>query len=267
MIRIQKTNNISKIIDIVRPCRVYRTSNGVIIKSKLGDMIFSSNGVQLNGKELAFVRKFRNYYVQNGETLVYNKKFKDYNAVFFKFFVFKGKHEDVVEIDINRAYPTAGRILNIVPDDLYEESIKLNKQAALIAIGSLYRRRKVIDVDTDGKRKVVENENRIPYLSDLWRSIVGYTDYCVNKTANKIRGKIYFYWCDALFVKKSAADLVIKTLSDYGFSAKTIEIQSLEFAGDRYISTRKDGVVKEYTLPRKTYYVDSVDEFLSKSKK
>lgn len=262
------------VIKNLRPCLVTFQSNSVYIKSKLGSYMFTSNGGRLTGKELGFIKRFRNYFVKNGKDIKCDLKLLSHHNVYFKFFVTSGIHTDVVELDIDNAYPTAGKILGIVPNELYEESQtffdedgRRRKEAGLIAIGSLYRNRRIVKVDKNGKRSIVQDGERLEYLSNLWKSITSYTDITVESISRKTIGNIYFYWCDALFVKKSEVENVKKLLLKRGFTCKEIKIKKLEFKDNQAISYRASGEIKKFSLPKISYSMKSLDDVISRHRR
>lgn len=268
--QIPEGQSISQVIRVLRPCRVTYTNNSVYIDSPVGKFLYTSNGTRIPMKELSFIKQFRAYYEKNGRKLTYNKTFKDYHSKYFSFNRFKGEFKDLVQIDINSAYPTSGKLLGIIPDDLYNKSMEFGKKTKLVAIGSLHRNRKVIDVDKDGNRKEVhlKSSERLDYLSDIWRSIVGYVDYCCDTIATKYKKDVHFYWVDALFVNKSVKDKVINDLKTFGFETKVIPLRKLVADEDGFLAYMKD--VKEpkrYLFPSRKYYVKSIDDVISKYRK
>lgn len=254
-----KTKNISEFIDVLKPCRVTYTLNSTYIKSELGDYYFTNNGDVLKPKEMSFVKQFRSFYAKNPD-IKFDKRFVKSQPNFVKFYKMKGTYSDLVEVDIKRAYPTAGRILNIIPNELWEKGIQHSKGAFLVAIGSLYRRRRIIEVMADGKRKLIAEEKRDPKLSKLWLSMVGFTDYVMQKAVASKPRSVYFYWCDALFVKRQHAEHFSKILSEFGFETKTQEIDRLEFTEQKALVFYK-GVnkPKEFGLPNRIYKADSLE--------
>jgi hypothetical protein len=225
--------SIEKAIDIFKPCTVTYTSNSKYIVCEQGEFIYTTEGLRLEGHELAFVKSFREYFKKNGKSLQYDKSYVDVQPEYSRFFVKEGVYDNIVEVDVNRAYPTAGRILGIIPDSLYERGCRLTKHAFLVAIGSLYRKKKVIFVDSKGKRKLLMNEEREPHMADIWKSIVGFMDVAMKKAATTIDKGLYFYWCDAVFISKEKADDFVKRMEEQGFNCKKKAIRRLEFVGQK----------------------------------
>lgn len=261
-----KTNDIGRMIDIMRPCVVTYTSNSVYITKNGRTHYYLADGTNLKPKELGFIRKFRNYYVKNTD-IKYNKKYRNIKAKFFEFYQRSGTFRDITEIDINRAYPSSGRLLKIIPDDLYDEGIALSKTAFLIAVGSLYRKRKVIKVNADRSRELIKDEIPSTELADVWRSIVGFVDHSMRKTIAVKKDAVYFYWCDALFVKREYAQQFIDKLRSFGFEIKTKEIDRIEFTDENslvyYVG---QDIPKTFTRPvvKSKVFVSSINDLIKR---
>lgn len=273
MIFIKDKKDIGKLISILSPCEVTYTANSIYVRSKWGDYMYNTDGNQLKGKEMAYVKKFRKHFEAAGEKLRYNKAYLKYKPTYIRFNRYTGTYKNVVQIDINNAYPTAGKILGIIPLELYKQGIEISKKAALISIGSLHRDRKIIKVNAAGKRTVIVNkgDERIQYMSNLWHSIVSYTDYTLNKTMEACGIEdSFFYWCDAIFIKKSKAKVVQDCLAKYGFTSKIIPMEKIEFTASEAIATHEDGVKKVYKFPKSKPYMEKslkviVDKWQKKS--
>lgn len=200
---------------------------------------------------MAYVRQFREYFEKNGMAVSYDRKYLRHNTKYIEHFVSKGTHKDVVEIDINRAYPTAGRLLGIIPEELWKKGEMLSKSAMLVSIGSLARHRKTIKVSAEGERTLVSQEEPEPHLLDIWKTIVAYVDYAMQSVCKGMKGRVLFYYCDAIYCKKDVADKVKKKLTDMGFLIKEIPIKSVVYSSKRIQVTKGDGTVKNYGLPRR----------------
>jgi hypothetical protein len=254
-----KTANIGNAINVLKPCIVTYTSSSVYVKTKQRTYIFTSSEARLKNLELQFIKKFRKYYVDNPQ-IKFNKKYSKHQPKFFQFYKEEGTFTDLVEIDINRAYPSAGKILGIIPQEIYDSGLQFSKSAFLIAIGSLYRKKRVIQVFADGRRKLLSDEERDPQLSKIWRSITGYTDYAMQSVIQSKPKSVYFYWCDALFVKKQDKDHFINGLSEFGFQTKVKEIERLEFTPEKalvyYVGKSE---AKEFSRPARKYKIDDLE--------
>lgn len=259
-----KTQNVSEVIDILKPCRVTYTSNSVYVATKDKQFVFTSNGTALKPKELQFVKKFRAYF-NNNKPNKFNKRYANHQPKFFRFYKDSGNYSNIIEIDINKAYPSSGKILGIIPDFLYEEGINHSKSAFLVAIGSLFRKKKVIDVASNGERTLVKDEKPDPYLSSVWRSIVGFVDHAMQSSISTKQDAVYFYWCDALFVKKSEAQHFIDQLNSFGFEVKTKDIERIEYQEDKalvhYVGVSEP---KSFSKPVRRYTVSSIDQLIKK---
>lgn len=242
--------NVEEIITVLRPCIVTYTHNSTHIKTDMGDMMFTNGGGKLNLRELAFIKRFREHYVRVGKGLDYDLGYAKVKPVYQKFNPWQGLAKDVVEIDIRRAYPTAGRILGIVNDQFYEEGIKFPKQTFLIAIGSLNRKRKTIAVDQTGRRKILREEKPMPYMSNLWSSIVGYIDFVMQKAWALAGADARFYWCDAIFVRRRSARKIQELLLQYGFESRVVTLKKLEWGPEHILAINEYGDKKTYCYPQ-----------------
>ena len=161
-IRLDKRINITNLIDAVKPCTLTFTTNSIYVDSKHhGKYVYCDNGVRLHNREISYVSQFRRYFEKNAEHLEYDKTFLKWKRAYVKYFIESGKFDDVIEIDINNAYPTAGKILGIIPEKLYERGKSLSKFAMLVSIGSLHRQKRIVKVYADGKRKLITKEEKI----------------------------------------------------------------------------------------------------------
>lgn len=254
-----KIENISRLIDVLRPCIVTYTSNSVYIKSDFGNYYMTSSGTILKPKELSYIKQFRDYFEKN-QSIKYVTKYAKIRPQFFKFYKDKGTYKDILEIDINRAYPSAGRILKIIPEHLFEKGLEHSKLAMLVSIGSLYRKRKVIKVFEDGRRQLLKLETPNKHFENLWRSIVGYTDYAMQTAVKSKPDSVYFYWCDAIFVKRDDAPHFIDQLKNFGFECKIKDINKITYSSEKaFVYYKGEKIPKEFARPQKAFTADSIE--------
>lgn len=270
VVKSENGNTIADLIQVSAPCTVTYTVNSVTVDSKRhGKLLYSRDGSRLTFPEMRYIQSFRQHFKKHGKTLNYTKDYLRKHAKFMQFNVIKpGVYTDVVQIDINKAYPSAARLLKIIDEEMYQKGVSISKRASLISIGSLHRQRRVIKVDKNGKRKLVNDdlikngiEKRIPYMSNIWRSIVNFVDFTMRKIFVDIGHDAYFYWVDAIFCKKSRLNYVVKQLKNSGFETKVIPVTSIEYNETKVTAIHSDGEKKVYQLPKsKPFYVDNIDQ-------
>lgn len=250
MFQLSGYKNVKEVIDVMRPCTVTYTSHTVYIESEMGKVMCSSGGgTRFMGNQLGFIKKFRNYYEKNADDIYIEPKWLRWKTKYFRFYETKGTFKNMVELDINSAYPNAGRILGIIPDDLFQKGLNYSKLTFLAAIGSLNRRRKVISVDEEGNRFIVKIEQRDDRLANFWKAIVAYTDYAVTKSVEN-NGGACFFWCDAVFVEKDKAEGIARSLEQYGFTVKSKPVSEIKFKdGAAWVMRDDYDKPKEYKMP------------------
>ncbi len=256
----ENENSLMDMLAVLRPCTVIRTVNSChVISKKMGQYMLSGEGDSLTLSELNFVKNFRQHFIKVGKNLKYTKEYRYKFAKFFGFNMKKGIFKDVVQIDMNRAYPTGAKLLKIIDQDLYDKSLKFSKKALLIAIGSLHRRRRKYQIDKYGRRTMLEQEKRIPYLSDMWYSITNFVDQQIRDVFSMLGDNAYFYWCDAIFCTRDRADFVMKEFKRRGFDSKIVEIKYIEYQDEQVFSwpvkiEPGDEPFKPYTYPKQPGY-------------
>lgn len=251
-IKCDRRTNFVSLVETVKPCTITYTLNSAFIESKSGNYHYLSRGNFLRPKEVSYIAAFRKYFQKNGDKIEYDKSFLNWKRETIKYYIKRGRqYDDIVEVDINHAYPTAGKLLGIIPEALYEKGRNLGKHALLVSIGSLYRRRVKVKVYASGKRKLIEKEERVGYMSDIWTSIVNMVDCCVQGACKKAKGDVLFYYVDAIFVRERSAEKIIAELGKMGFACKKIKIDKVEYRDNIIIANSREKGDRTYTMPKR----------------
>lgn len=217
---------------------VTHTNNSCSLECRFGKYFFSD--FRLTGKELNFIKKFRNYFVKTPPQL--KTEYLNHRANFFRV---KKQPEgrtikNVIELDINGAYFSAAKNLNYLPEELFKEGMTYSKKTRLVAIGTLARTRKSFYHDGHKYFEIPssEDENTKTELKNFWKTIVNYTDISLHDVY--FNSECYFYWVDAVFMNEFRAEEAKKIFAKHNFTVKEKKTDYIKFSHDRILVKAAD---------------------------
>jgi hypothetical protein len=150
---------------------------------------------------------------------------------------------DVVEIDLNRAYWEAAKKLGYIQDALYSEALsdKISKKARLISLGVLGKKTEV----TNFEWPYMEVETKTEYAPTriFWENIVFELGQAMREIQGAYLPHVYGIWFDAIFCTRHIAGAIRKRFERLGYTCKMKEL-------DRYIITPRQGVKEGAKITR-----------------
>lgn len=147
--------------------------------------------------------------------------------------------EEIFEIDINAAYPTAARNMGIITGDTYNKlmSEKVSKKVRLIAIGSLASRKKITKYEK-GQQVGEPDKPKNPT-----RKLFFHISKTIGQHMFNVMQQVpecLFYWVDAIFCPASKVNTVLSLLP-YECKVKKIDKITCKkvvlYSGRSYITT------------------------------
>lgn len=176
----------------------------------------------LSFKDLGFITKVKKY-AQGLEAPEVPYQRPNYTRYFDRQ---PGIYTDVVEIDVNSAYWEIAYQKQYISREIYEQGNTVPKMTRLIALGALATIRtrhrydgKTYHPDGEDKNKVTRS-----YFFDVATHLGLLMSECLSSFEDS---QCYFYWFDAFFVTRDAADRVGEFFRRNGLSCKRIETQAL----------------------------------------
>lgn len=180
----------------------------------------------LKYKELNFIKRVK----RHGEKL--GKPRSIYSSSDISYFkLYHGDdayYDDVVEMDVNKAYWQLAYNMGYLSEKLYLDGLEVDKMTRLISFGSMATSKEHYSYDLTTYNFVREEVNRTTrsYFFEIAKQL----DVIMCRVANKVgRKNILFYWFDAFFVKKSAVPYMQYLIEQEGLSLKVQELSSIRF--------------------------------------
>jgi len=142
---------------------------------------------------------------------------------------------DVVEVDLNKAYWQAALNLGYLTQSIYKKALdpKINKTARLVALGVLGKKTGVSNFEPPYEE--VETIFEYAETRVFWDNIVYTIGVELEQTVKQYLPNIYGVWFDAIFCDKKIAQPLRKFLQRRGYEASTEKISS-------YIVEPRDGI-------------------------
>ena len=132
--------------------------------------------------------------------------------------------KDCIEIDISGAYWAIAYKLGIISDNIYERGLLVSKKARLAALGALAKN--ITHLYFDGRQWFCEYVEESP-LKDFFFLAAKEISEIMTQLRYLTMGGFYFYWVDAIFIKKEYAELVGDYLTSLGFEYKSFLIDAI----------------------------------------
>lgn len=252
-------------IESKRDFKEVRTSNRryiVLGKSKyyLSDNPRRDMASKLQNHELGVIRNVKDEVIKN----YMNNRYCYRDCISVKAYIGSNfdlfedySTDDIYEIDITAAYPSAAKKLGLLSEKTYNkffeietskthilrkhdikkrygdssyfsgnDCLKYSKKCRLISLGTLAAK-KEIDIYKDGEFL----ETTLEYDKEI-ANLFYVCSFEISKTMLNISTSIdgvYFYWVDAIFCKESARDEVISRLIDDGYKVKVKKLTNFSY--------------------------------------
>ena len=196
---------------------------------------------ELSGGGANFIKQIKDYFGEK-EVPKNLSNLKPYCEYFKPISTYK-QIDNVVEIDLNKAYWKAALNLGYLNDKMYNKALspKINKLSRLVALGVLGKRIETTDFIPMYTAPVgVES---YPQTRPFWNNIVFTIGQLLEETVNHYLPHIHGVWFDALFVDAKVAESVRQFLLRRGYDASTEKISS-------YVVIPRSGIVPGATIKR-----------------
>lgn len=225
------------------------------VNCSMGKKYFSDNFLTIDGLNL--VRSVRKYVKENNIVQKFEKKTANQLRIryicFDKKYIRKNK-TGIIEIDMDKAYWSAGYKLGIISKEIYERGIEITKNrdgiderkskvARLVALGTLAKEvtQRTFNGDKYLRPQVIEDSSETKHL---WHHICSEVDTVMRQCMKRLRDNFVFYWTDAIFIMPDGnnEEMVKKVIESYGFTSKTVNNAWYEFRPDAcYIISKEKG--------------------------
>ncbi len=221
---------------------VYTQGRSHKVKSGIGNCEFVNKNFSF--KALGFMNKVKSHVMKN-ETYktVRKSEWKKMKIINMGAGSEKEKwFNNCVEIDINKAYWMGALKVGAISQELYDEGIALglSKVELLASIGSMAKTGRVRRFDgyKYGRSVILEDSE---VTRHIWGAVSWEVDKVMQACCTALGEGFLFYWTDAVFFKKSSANIKIvnSTMAKFGFSGKIVALE--------YISRNEDGNIVVWT--------------------
>lgn len=126
-----------------------------------------------------------------------------------------GKAARAVELDLSSAYLTAAVNIGALSDGMGMKLTQVSKDSRLMALGCLASSATVHEFEN--WVKVSTSTKYDAETGEVWRRIVAETDRIMQELVKEAGNEFLYYWCDAVFVKPSAAEKIRKKAELLGY--------------------------------------------------
>jgi hypothetical protein len=203
-----------------------------------------------------------------------------------------GTHYDgLMEVDIDEAYWKTARLLEIIPQEIYEKGQKAavcpechgdsfeetshackgcgtiapmptSKKTRLTALGTLAKKIKIYRLK--GRQLIKESVESDPLLENLWFTICKRIGDIMHEVARSLGDDYIFYWVDGIYMKRTPESVqkAVEIFNHYGYNAKTKPIDSIDFNEDGFVvwdtpKEKREFNYPHYTKDRKRDFVEA----------
>lgn len=171
--------------------------------------------------------------------------------------------ENVINIDITKAYYYASYKLGYISKKFFEKCMKLPKHFRLVLIGSIATSKRIYSYTKGNLIDVQVKENEL--LRQAWFSICQYVDQAMIDIKNCIGKDFIFYWVDGIFFKPNQGKnikICNVILDYYGFNFSMEycrKIEAINTGKGNELKVWKNNTVKHFSIMNnkvKGYYFD-----------
>jgi hypothetical protein len=140
-------------------------------------------------------------------------------------------YENVVEVDLNKAYWVAAKKLGVISEELYEKGLnsEFSKTELLSSIGALAKqvKERYFNGTRYLKSVVVIDSAKTRHI---WDAVSWEVDKCMKECAVVLGKEFLFYWTDAcLFVNNKTNNAAVRSIiKKHGFELKLIPVEYVE---------------------------------------
>lgn len=205
------------------------TNRTWVVKSKIGDEMFTNSNITLRG--LGLMQKVGAYVRRHIDELEKYKRPYKIDRMYFREMPVGKEIRKVREIDLTRAYWVAARKLDIISEDIFKQAYKYpyNKIEILASLGSMARKKMSRSFDGKKYSKSVEIRTRAK-TAHLWDAISFEVDQVMQACALVLGEDFYFYWTDAVFFHdtKANAKKLERVIKKLGYNFKTNPVEYIE---------------------------------------
>lgn len=217
------------------------------ISSALGTYSYVNDVITRQG--MGFIRKVGSYILRES---TYDKVPKlDYNGLGLIRInvdgVIEPVYNEVVEVDLNKAYWVSAYRLGVINKEIYEQGIemvrgqyKYNKIELLASIGTMAKtiKERRFDGEKYSPSKILVDSKKTKHI---WDAVSYEVDKCMRDCMVSLREDFLFYWTDAVFFKKSARNIarVQKIINENGFESKIVDLEYISKVNGNIVAWSK----------------------------
>lgn len=165
--------------------------------------------------------------------------------------------DQVFNIDINAAYPSALLAVDLITQDTYSALMRLPKLDRLACIGILGSRKEVFKY-VNGQ--LDEHETIEARFRHIWKFVVNYVDSIMLELIELNRENFVFYWVDGIYLREKPSleklEEIRYTIEEAGLKFKTEFLQDFSVKREKdmfKITYLKSGKPKNFEIPSKVY--------------
>jgi len=141
---------------------------------------------------------------------------------------------DVVEIDIDRAYWETAYLMGVISKAIYVKGCEIDKRVRLAALGSLARRKEVWEFN--GKVMKKKKDERSYATENVWFAICRRVSDVMQECVKLAGDAFVFYWVDGIYVRNDAQTIgkIMQCFGKYGYESKTKHIEEIVFHNNKF---------------------------------
>lgn len=208
--------------------------------------------------DLRFVKSVKQYVLNNdiaGKFIDVDYQDKRIHYIEVKRFEVGEVIDDLIEIDIDRAYWDTAYILGIISKGIYNAGLspKISKVVRLAALGSLARKTETWVFDGKKMNKVASDESKGTFgTNNLWFAICKRVSDVMQDAVMQAGDDFVFYWVDGMYIRNNSYAMakIMSCFNSWGYESKSRFIKEVTFnpKGFTVQGVLKDDV-REFSYP------------------
>jgi len=213
------------LVDANIPHKISLTSNSTTVEVKLNGKIYKTfiSEKKLDFASLGFISKTKRD-ANNCDI----EEMPISRPEYFKFFKKQeGTFSNAVEVDVNSAYWDIAYLKGYISKDVYEEGLGVDKMTRIVALGSIATVKvhyNFINGRYESEEQETVNLKTRSYFFDVASELGRMMGECLEEIGQY---NCFFYWVDAFFVSKAAADRIKRYFDLQGLGVKYKPIQKI----------------------------------------
>jgi len=240
-----------------KPFTLIKTGSTYELKSDYMNVKAFKGGFTVG--QMNFIKRVKKHVIDNniaGKFIDFDYQSEKINYISVKEFVEGEVLNDILEVDIDRAYWDTAYILGIIDTKIHRAgcSDSIGKKARLAALGSLARHTETWVYNGKDIKKINERDNpkNTKSTENLWFAICRRVSDVMGEAVKACGSDFVFYWVDGIYVRNNpVAFAAISTIfNKWGYECKSKYVSEIVFTEAGFtVQGALNGDLRRFTYP------------------